>query len=277
MMMPRKKRPSLKTPLPGSRTITPGDRSSTANTLVLTATITPPQGVTNLSRVDPGIRLDDYCRAFDFYCRMLAEGTISQLIFAENSGSDISRLRDLAEKYGVSRNTEFICYPGLDYPPEYGRGYGEFKMIDKVMKSSRLIQNLQAHENIWKITGRYILRNIATIIATRPPHADFYCHCRDIPIPWIDLFVLSWNKKGYDEVLDDIYLHLQESTTHVSSEQGFRKLIDESRIKSGIVKRFRTIPQLEGYRGVDSHQYEKMDLKLKMRKLANVFVPWWWI
>ncbi len=253
------------------------NRNPTANTLVLTATITPPQGVTNLSRVDPGIRLDDYCRAFDFYCRLLAKGTISRLIFAENSGSDISRLRDQAEHYGVSRNTEFISHRGLDYPPEYGRGYGEFKLIDRVMKSSVLIQNLQAHENIWKITGRYILRNIATIIATRPHNADFYCHCRDIPIPWTDLFVLSWNKKGYDEVLDDIYLHLRESSIHGPCEQGFRKLIDERRIKSNIVKRFRTIPQLEGYRGVDGHRYEKMNLKLKMRKLANVFAPWLWI
>jgi hypothetical protein len=253
------------------------NRSSTANTLVLTATITPPQGVTNLTRVDPGIRLDDYCRAFEFYCRTLAEGTITQLIFAENSGSDISRLRDLAEKYGVSRKTEFICYPGLDYPPEYGRGYGEFKLIDKVMKSSSLIQDLRAHENIWKITGRYVLRNISTIIATRPPKADFYCHCRNIPIPWIDLFVLSWNKKAYDELLDDIYLHLQESRIHGPCEQGFRKLIDESNFKSKIVKRFRTIPQLEGYRGWDGHRYEKMGLKLKMRKLANVFAPWLWI
>lgn len=255
----------------------PDNRNPATNTLVLTATITPPQGVTNLARVDPAIRLDDYCRAFDFYCRALAEGTITHLIFAENSGSDISRLRNLAEKYGVSRKTEFICHQGLDYPPEYGRGYGEFKLIDKVMKSSSLIKNLQAHESIWKVTGRYVLRNISTIIATRPTHADFYCHCRDIPIPWIELFVLCWNKQAYDEFLDDIYLQLQENRLRGPCEQGFRKLIDARNFKSKIVKRFRTIPQLEGYRGVDGHCYEKMDFKLKIRKLANTFTPWLWI
>lgn len=253
------------------------NRNSKTNTLVLTATITPPEGVINLSRVDPGIRLDDYCRAFDFYCRILAEGTITHLIFAENSGSDISRLRDLAEKHGVSGKTEFICYAGLDYPPEYGRGYGEFKLIDKVMKSSSLIEKLQTHENIWKVTGRYVLRNISTIITTRPSNADFYCHCRDFPMPWVDLFVLCWNKQAYNEFLDDIYLQLRENRLHGPSEQGFRKLIDSKNLKSNIVKRFRTIPQLEGFRGVDGHPYEKMDLKLKMRKLANVVVPWLWI
>lgn len=251
--------------------------NSPANTLVLTATITPPQGVTNLARLDPAMRLDDYCRAFDFYCRALAEGTITGLIFAENSGSDISRLRDLADNHGVLQKTEFICFQGLDYPPEYGRGYGEFKLIDRVMKSSLLIKNLQPRENIWKITGRYVLRNMATIIATRPPRADFYCHCRDFPIPWIDLFVLCWNKQAYAEFLDAIYLHLQESSIRGPSEQSFRKRIDAGHFRSTLVKRFRTIPQLEGYRGVDGHQYEQMGLKLKIRKLANIFTPWLWI
>ena len=255
----------------------PHSRHSASNTLLLTATITPPQGVTNLARVDPDIRLDDYSRAFDFYCRVLSEGTITQLIFSENSGSDISRLRDLAEKHGVTRNTEFICYAGLDYPPEYGRGYGEFKLIDKVMKSSSLIQNLRTHENIWKITGRYILKNISGIIATRPPNADFYCHCRNIPKPWIDLFVLCWNKKAYAEFLDNIYQHLQESKMQESSEEHFRKIINGKNFESKIVKRFRTIPKLEGHRGLDGLRYEEMDLKLKIRQLANVCVPWLWI
>lgn len=250
---------------------------STTNVLLLTATITPPQGVTNLARVDPAVRLDDYCRAFDFYCRALVDGTITKLIFAENSGSDISRLRELAEKHGVSGSTEFMCHPAMDDPPEYGRGYGEFKLIDKVMKSSSLIRNLQAHESIWKVTGRYVLRNLPAIIATRPPDADFYCHCRDIPIAWIELYVLCWNKTAYAEFLDGIYLQLQENRLRTPCEQGFRRLVDASTLRSVIVKRFRTIPRLEGYRGVDGQRYETMNLKLTMRKLANTFAPWLWI
>lgn len=253
------------------------DSKPASNTVVLTATITPPQGVTNLARIDPGMRLEDYCKAFGFYCRMLAEGTITQLIFSENSGSDISRLRDLAEQHGVTRNTEFICYAGLDYPPAYGRGYGEFKLIDHVMKSSRLIQQLHFHENIWKITGRYILRNIPEIIATRPPDADFYCHCRNIPIAWIDLYVLCWNKTAYGEFLENIYQHLREDRTQGPCEQDFRRIVDGNQFKSNMVRRFRTIPRLEGNRGLDGLLYERMGLKLKLRKLANMLAPRFWI
>jgi histone H3 len=110
--------------------------------VLLTATITPPPGATHLARTDPKIRLGDYRKAFDFYCSALAAGVIDQLIFAENSQSDIRSLRDVTEKHGVTAKTEFISHPGLDYPPEYGRGYGEFMLVDRAMASSLLIRKL---------------------------------------------------------------------------------------------------------------------------------------
>jgi len=253
------------------------DRSFAGNTVLLTATITPPPGATNLARIDPEIRLGDYRKAFDFYCAILAEGIIDQLIFAENSGSDTSSLRDVAKRHGVTARTEFISHPGLDYPPEYGRGYGEFMLVNKAMASSLLIRELPADAAIWKITGRYILRNIAEMIASRPAGTDFYCHCRNMPTRWIDLFVLCWNKKSHAELLDGIYRHLREDRLHGPCEPAFREQIEGDGFRSTIVKRFRTIPRLEGHRGVDGHRYEAMNMKLKMRQLANVVAPWLWV
>lgn len=252
-------------------------RSAAPNTVLLTATITPPPGATNLARIDPGVRLDDYRKAFDFYCRALARGTIDRLIFAENSDSDIGSLRAVAEKHGVTAKTEFSSHPGLDYPPEYGRGYGEFLLINRTMASSTLIRSLPADAAIWKITGRYILKNIAEVIATRPPGTDFYCHCRDMPTRWVDLFVLCWNKKSHAELLDGIYRHLREDRIHGPCEPVFRERIEGDDFGSTIVKRFRTIARLEGHRGVDGLSYETMNIKLKMRQLANVVAPWLWI
>lgn len=252
-------------------------RSSAGNTVLLTATITPPPGATHLARIDPALRLEDYRRAFDFYCGALAAGVIDQLIFAENSESDIGSLRDIAEKHGVTAKTEFITLPGLDYPPEYGRGYGEFMLVNRVMASSLLIRRLPDDAPIWKVTGRYILKNIAEIIATRPAGTDFYCHCRNMPTRWIDLFVLCWNKKSHAELLDGIYLHLREDLIHGPCEPAFRERIEGVGFRSAIVKRFRTVPRLEGHRGVDGHSYEAMNMKLRIRQLANVLAPWLWV
>lgn len=253
------------------------DQSSTGNTVLLTATITPPPGATHLARIDPEIRLGDYRKAFDFYCGALAAGVIDQLIFAENSESDIGSLRDIAEKHGVTAKTEFITHPGLDYPPEYGRGYGEFMLVNRAMASSLLIRRLPADAPIWKITGRYILKNIAEIIATRPAGTDLYCHCRNMPTRWIDLFVLCWNKKSHAELLDGIYRYLREDLIHGPCEPAFRERIEGVGFRSAIVKRFRTVPRLEGHRGVDGHRYEAMNMKLRMRQLANVLAPWLWV
>ncbi|MEG3858941.1 hypothetical protein [Microcoleus sp. herbarium12] len=249
-----------------------------ANVLILTATITPPPGARQLSRTDPNIRLNDYRKAFEFYLSCLANGTISGLIFADNSASDISTLHELARQYDALNKIEFISFEGLDYSPAYGRGYGEFKMLDYVMQHSRLIHDLPAQANIWKVTGRYILRNLADVIKTAPPYSDFYCNCRNIPIYWIDLYILCWNKDFYQHSINGIYESIKEDYIAGSSEVNFRKIIDEKKgSKYKIFKRFRTIPQLEGYRGSDNQIYEEKKVKLLIRTLANKLIPWIWI
>src|SRR4051812_36686201 len=109
-------------------------------TLLLTATITPPPGATYLARTDPGARLRDYLWAFDFYVN-LPNKVIGRIVFVENSGGDLSELRRLAEQH-PEKEIEFISFFGLDYPPEYGRGYGEFKLIDHAFDHSELLARL---------------------------------------------------------------------------------------------------------------------------------------
>ena len=250
------------------------------NVLILTATIAPPTGAIKLARTDPKMRLSDYRKALEFYLSCLANGKISGLMFAENSAYDITELRNLCAEYGMTQKTEFISFRGLDYPPDYGRGYGEFKMIDYVMENSQIIQQLQPQAIIWKITGRYILDNLEKIIRTRPSDADFYCHCRNTPIRWVDLYTLCWNKGSYDAVLKNIYQLIREDNVTSSAEQSFRKLIDEQNFeakKIKAVKRFRTLPELKGTRGLDTQSYQSMNMKLFIRKATDFIVPWLWI
>src|SRR3954471_4308953 len=65
--------------------------------LILTATITPPPGVPILARTDPQLRLQDYIDALKFYLAV-PNHVLDRIIFAENSGSDLSKLRALAEE-----------------------------------------------------------------------------------------------------------------------------------------------------------------------------------
>jgi hypothetical protein len=250
---------------------------SKINVLILTATITPPVRALNLARIEPKIRLSDYRKALEFYLTYLADGKISHLIFAENSASDLTELKHLCKEYDLTQKIEFISFEGLDYSPTYGRGYGEFKMIDYVMEHSQVIQQLPTQANIWKVTGRYIISNLGDIVRTRPSNVDFYCHCRNFPLHWIDLYILCWNKKAYNGVLKNICQLIREDIIVGAPEQAFRKIVDEQNSKIVIAKRFRTLPKIEGIRGIDNQSYQDMKLKFFLRKISNLLIPWLWI
>jgi hypothetical protein len=94
---------------------------------------------------------------------------------------------------------------------------------------------------------------------------------------WIDLYVLSWNVRGYEQILKGIYRQLKQDEIGGSAEQAFRRIVDESDGKARIVKRFRKLPRLEGYRGFDNRLYEAMGAKFLLRRIANTVAPWIWI
>ena len=247
------------------------------NILLLTATVTPPQDAAQLQRVDPVLRMQDYAAALEFYLKQMKRGVLSSVVFSDNSNSDLKVLCELVEKYNLVGQVEFISFDGLDYPPAYGRGFGEFKMVDYVMSNSRLIREAGLSANVWKITGRYILENIEDVIRSKPPGAQFYCNCRNLPKYWIDLYVLCWNINYYEQFVRGAYLDLREDERRGSAEPAFRRRLESKINTLPIVKRFATVPLLQGYRGLDNKNYREMGVKLLMRRLALILMPWLWI
>ncbi|MCQ3976716.1 MAG: hypothetical protein DPW09_25080 [Anaerolineae bacterium] len=135
--------------------------------LLLSATVIPPSHVPNLVLTDPGLRLLDYERALAFYLTLIGKG-VDYIVFAENSNADISRLHELVHRNGLQDRVELISFYGLDYPAEYGKGYGEFKLVDYAMSNSRLLSAEMSKAVIWKVTGRYVVKNLSEVIRQRP-------------------------------------------------------------------------------------------------------------
>src|SRR3569832_774634 len=123
------------------------------NVLVMTATIRPLAGIPSLARTDPALRLADYRSSLSFYVQLLGT-SFDQLLFVENSASDLSTLKDEVTRADINSKVEFISFYGLDYNPKYGRGYGEFRLIDYAIATAR---TLESDDIIWKVTGRYIV------------------------------------------------------------------------------------------------------------------------
>jgi hypothetical protein len=244
--------------------------------LLITATITPPPDAIKLARVDPKARLSDYAEALRFYIEVLERGGIDGVVFVENSNSDMSVLTDLASRSSRAAQIEFIGFQGLDYPPEHGRGYGEMRLLDHAMKTSALVAGLKDDAVVWKVTGRYVIRNIERLVRTSRG-AEIYCQCRNYPLRWTDMYFMGWTRRSYAQAFGDAAERIKEQPGRPSSEVEFRRLVDEVSRSIKVKKRFVEPPDIVGVRGWDNQRYEAQRLKSWSRALLARIAPWIWI
>jgi hypothetical protein len=248
------------------------------NILLLTATITPPGGVPLLARTDPALRRQDYETALAFYLTLLGGG-VDHIVFAENSNSDVSTLRALADRSGQGGRVEFLVFDGLDHPPAYGRGYGEFKLVDHAVSRSRTVEAHRETAVVWKATGRYVVRNLGRIVRRGPPAFDLYCNCRNRPLRWVDLYLLAWSPRGYRDLIRGACEGLREDVNPASPEVRFRERIDAAPAGVTVVPRFNVTPRVGGVRGRDNQNYARGNnlLKFCTRAALRGLAPWLWV
>ena len=246
--------------------------------VALTATITPPEGVPNLKRSDPSLRRQDYRDALSFYLR-IPNDVLDRIVFLENSGSDLSDLESLAMKDGRGKTVEFVSFAGLDYPPTYGRAYGEFKMLDYGMRNSRLLAGLSGGEYFWKITGRLKVFNFRELIGDAPSRYNLLIDFLSDPTPMIDMRVFSCSRGGYDLLLNGLYHSLREDTRKMSAEGYCRQLWIDRLKELDIVPRHRRQPKIGGVGGQHNADYYTgiNVFKYWVRAMSRRLVPGLWI
>jgi len=250
-----------------------------SNILLLTATITPPSGVPLLARTDPSVRLNDYANALKFYLSLVGK-CVDYILFVENSNSDISRLRAIVDQANLTKSVEFIVFEGLDYPPAYGRGYGEFKLVEYAMNHSTILNNQPGESIVWKVTGRYITKNICRIITSKPSCFDVYCHFQNIPIHKAEMYLVAWTCSGYQAGLKNIYQELKDKPTNHHPEVTFRNALERRSKTIKIIPRFKVIPFFDGIHGRDNQRFSSKPLyllKYYVRYIASWIMPWLWI
>lgn len=255
-------------------------------TLLLTATITPPADVTDLVRVDPSLRMNDYLQTLTFYLE-LPDAVLRRIVFVENSLSDLAPLRELAARH-PSKEVEFIAFAGLDYPGKYGRGYGEFKLLNFAFDHSEQIRRLGPEDKVWKGTGRLKLLNFAAMVRNAPPAYDLYCDLRNRPTRWMDLRYWSVTREGYRRVFYDELENTRGDIIHpfavdqqrcVVAEQLLRERVEQKFGELRIVPRFRTQPLVEGISGHHNTNYSlglKNQLRNVVRAVTRKVAPGFW-
>src|ERR1700677_691961 len=265
---------SLSDPGGGSERRSASKQSSpTKHILLMTATITP-HNARNLARTDPVARLKDYDDALGFYLDLI-DRPLHGIILVENSDSDVTTLRRLVASRGLTDRVEFLCNYGVHLYAEKGRAHGEFKLLDYAMTTSIMVIEAGVNHVVWKITGRYMVKNLASIIASAPRGFDAYVDMKDHPRRWMDMRLMAWTSTGYDRIFRGVADDL-DSKTH---EMHMRDYLPKRARGARLVSRFYKEPFIDGVRGWDNGNYSKGTelLKCYVRSVGRVLAPWYWI
>lgn len=254
-------------------------------TLLLTATITPPPGVSMLVRADPAVRFRDYAQALEFYLQ-IPDRFLERIVLVDNSNSDVTGLREIADRLKGGKEVHITSFDGLDHPPAFGRGYGEMKLMDWALGESGPIARLPAKTVVWKGTGRYKLANMARMIASMPRSFELYCDLKDRPHRWFDRRFFAFTKGWYDRHLRGRYRGLREDLGDGDGEPGssvpevvLRRYLDQHLDEPGIVPRFRVEPYIDGIRSFDTRSFvsPRNLYKCWVRRASRAVAPGFWI
>ncbi len=140
--------------------------------LLLTASVNPnnmPGAVSS-----PSGRLSDYVKAFSFYVRNFPR--IGKIVFADNSGWPLDAVREAGLDNPHRKKLEFLSMDENSYPREFGKGFGEHKLISAALEHSSLIRG---SGYVAKMTGRIFLINMDKLLDRIAPSVDISCDLRD--------------------------------------------------------------------------------------------------
>lgn len=120
--------------------------------LLLTSCINP-GGMKYTVLQDKEERKKQYIKSVKFYL----ENTGYRIVFCDNSGEDVGSLKEMV----TDSRIEFLSFRGNDYDKSFGKGYGEYGIIQYAFQHSRFIGEATI---VVKITGRLIVNNLVEVI-----------------------------------------------------------------------------------------------------------------
>ena len=231
----------------------------------------------SLQRTNPPQRLRDYEEALSFYLPLVGT-TFDDIVFAENSASDITSLKQMVRSHGVDGPVQFLSFNGLDHPPAYGRGYGEFKLVDHAMNHSPALRD---DAFVWKCTGRYKIRNIVDLVKIAPSGGGHLLSLQGLPARAVRAVPAVVQPSRLPVCHRRVLRSLRNDVVpgvHSNEEVAFRRLADSVSSDVNMVCRFNRTPLVEGKRGWDNSEYSgKWHPKIALRRAAGVLAPWVWI
>lgn len=219
---------------------------------MLTGTIVPASVYTEYN--DPEKRLKDYIVAIRFYCKTLPNDDV---FFLENSNFDLENSKEFQQLRSECR------FQTLRFPPSdkyyEGKGYQEFEMLDKAF-----VELEPRYKVLVKITGRYIIRNIAEIL-NEP--------CQGMLIDLnkryhaAETFLLVYTREFYRENILGLFKQVNDNEGVFIEKVIYRCLLDKQLLSQ--TKLFPLTTDLEGVTGSYGISLRRNYFKMRIRNFER--------
>ena len=247
--------------------------------LIMSATLTPP--TVAVARSNPADRLNDYLDALRYYLSLPAK-VIDRILFVDNSNSDLMPLVEAVTQLPHDKEVELISFSGNDHPHQFGKAYGEFKLMDFGLENTALFA---PEDIVWKTTGRLKFLNLPEMVE-KCNDMDFDILCDLHNIPWIgsgkwrnyhnmDLRVFAFRMRAYDAVFRDLWRSHEENFDAEFMYHHVRQSHPDVRVKP----RFPLQAQLQGISGRHQRDYRSSKQRAKdaVRGMVRQITPWLWL
>ena len=196
--------------------------------VLLTATVRPPETISNLTRRDPDLRLSDYSEALRHWA---AIPNICNIIWCDNSGLNDKELANMVRCITrTDTHIELHSFPGNTYDPGLGKGRGEMEILAFAISAAL---RPRGYSHILKVTGRLSIANGEPLVRRliQCPQADVCCDLQqyltyaDGRAFWCSTTFLEDHLIKYDWVIDDsrgaYFEHALARAVHSAAAQGF--------------------------------------------------------
>ena len=242
--------------------------------LILTATITPTQGVV-IARSDPKERLADYAQALSYWLSYPHPKT-GRILFLENSGADLEPLRQLVSKQNsFGKEVEFLSIKCSPLPEGFTYGFSEMEMFDAGIAQSKLASH---STRFIKLTGRLTFPRLGKLLDWLPDNLQVGVDCR---IRGANMFVpsqlLIFSKEFYEAQVRGLCWEMNAGPPYIEDIL-FDKVI-KFRSKEGVVLRWPFNVAPVGISGHSNKTYRSPSrvLASATREIIRKVAPTWWL
>ena len=253
--------------------------------ILLTATIQVQVVQGNFSTAE---RLEMYASTLRYYSKTI--GRNYPIIFLENSGYDLSELK---KEFHDSLDIEFIQFQPtgeLPFDKSKGKSFNEYMMIGGGVNNS---QKLLSCTHFMKITGRYAMLNINSIIAEvekRLHDKAFMCDVKDTGLyemigsknfgRWGDSRYWVASVDYYKNNMLDCYLEMNDSKWGMWAEDYILHMSRRYRQDPRFIFRFHTQVMFNGITGMRtsedlaSGKYRQDSISQRFKWLVKQCLRW---